>query len=279
MQTLGCKRSCLVVLLILGLRDFTFVSGLVFLHDVRSECSARMILHVSHLSPLAACHPPASHYALKYSSRMILHVSLTCLRLSPTCLDSGCSARMILHASPTCLRLSPTCPPVRSGCSAGMILHFQNLSPRQFFLLVSEMDFSPKRFACERFLLLCKGCMLERHVGLCLDTLDALDPHGLLLSPTCLPAASHWILVSHFSPLDSFPMISHLSPTTLSILCPHDSRLVSHLSPSTHWVIRMLWSARFHTFPPLVSPTCILCLRDFWLVYDLSPTCLRLVST
>ena len=46
---------------ILGPHDFTFVSGLVFLHEVRSECSARMILH---LSP-------------------------TCLRLSPTCPRAG----------------------------------------------------------------------------------------------------------------------------------------------------------------------------------------------
>ena len=125
---------------------------------------------------------------------MLLHVSPTCLRLSPTCLplDSGCFARMILHPSPTCLRLSPTM--------------LWMLGPRDF-TFVSHL--SP--------LVLC--------------------PHDLNMSPTCLRVSptrlpldsgcsARMFLHVHLSPL-----VSHLSPTRLWMLCPHDFTSVSYLSP------------------------------------------------
>ena len=112
---------------ILGPRDFTIVSGFVFLHEVCFDMLWMLCPHdltfVSHLTRLSSTRPwmlcphdftcvshlsstrpwmlcPAWFYA-----RMILHLSPTCPRSSPTSfpLGSGCSARMILHVSPTCL--------------------------------------------------------------------------------------------------------------------------------------------------------------------------------
>ena len=70
-----------------------------------------MILHLSRTCL------PLSPVPCGYAGRMILHLSPICLPLSPLC--GGCSGRMILHLSPTCHPLSPVC----CGCSARMILH------------------------------------------------------------------------------------------------------------------------------------------------------------
>ena len=103
-------------------------------------CSARMILHPSHLSPSVShlfptglrilcphdfkCHrlplvilhwsptccPPVSRPWLLYARfHICLRLVSLVSHLSPTRLGSGCPACMILHLSPTCPRLSPAC--------------------------------------------------------------------------------------------------------------------------------------------------------------------------
>ena len=90
---------------IFGPHDFTFVSRLVFLHEVRSGCSACMILHVSPTCPLV------SQYALDALPAWFYIVS----------------------------HLSPSCLPVRSGLPARMILHFSHLYPLDFHLSPSTL--------------------------------------------------------------------------------------------------------------------------------------------
>ena len=108
-------------------------------------------------------------------------------------------------------------------------------------------------------------------------------------SPTCLPlhygfsARVKFKLVFHLSPL-----VSHLCPSTLRMLCicfPVASHYALHslltllawfqaclprLPVHTGWSL-LVWSASFRTCLPVVSHYWVLCPHDFRFVYDLSP--------
>ena len=218
---------------ILGPHDFTCVSGLLILLEVRFGCSTRMI---SHVSP-------------------------TCHRSSPTCLParSGCSARMILLVcwsvysySDSVIQFnkwdwfSPSrcaCERFCGACSGRVIWCF---GPHDFALLSHS---SPSCFPL--------------HSGFSARVISGL-------TSTCLPLVSHystcwmlWMLGSLWFRA-CLPLL--LSPTTFSILCARDfkpclqpvstalarmdlfptylplhsefsARMISGLSPSAHWMI------------------------------------------
>ena len=156
----------------------------------------------------------------------------------------------------------------RSACSGRMIWR---LSPG-FFSCKRHSGFS-ECFGPHDFTLvfyLSPSC-LPLHSGFSARMISGLSPTCLHLSPTCLPV--HSGCSECFGPHD-FALVSHLSPTTLWILCPHDFRLVFHLSPlvaqctlnALSALVRMI----LHSSPTTVW---IVCPCDFRLVSHLSPTC------
>ena len=210
-----CLRACIPAwstLWMLCPHDFTCVSHLSPLVSHLSPTTLWMLCpqdftFVSHLSPLVSHLSPSTLWMLCPHGFTLALVS----HLSPTTFASHLSL-LVYHLSPT--RLCMFCPhdftfallPVRSGCSARMILTCFRLSPTCL----------PVRSGCFARMIL------------------HLSPTCFRLSSTCLPVCSEC-----FGPHD-FALVSPLSPTTLSILCPYYFRL--------HWMIWMLWSARFRTY-------------------------------
>ena len=92
----------------------------------------------------------------------------------------------------------------------------------------------------------------------------SLGPACLHLSPGALWML--WALWSAWS-RTSLPDVSRYTRD----LCPHDFRLVSHLSPGPLWVLLFAW---FRTCLPQLSPTTlwVLCPHDFVLFFNLSPS-------
>ena len=126
--------------------------------------------------------------------------------------------------------------------------------------------FPPNKFTCEGFLLLWKGCLLGPPDFTCVSH---LSPTGLPLD-SGRPART---FVYHLSPLLSHyaldalpwfyichPLASHLFPTGLWMLCPHDFTLISQV----------------HLSALRVCPVIYMCLP---LVSRLSPTGLRMLPT
>ena len=92
------------------------------------------------------------------------------------------------------------------------------------------------------------------------------------LSPSCLPLVFQYTLDA-----SEWSLVSHWSPTTLWILCPHDFKLASHLSPTG----LPIHSGYSECFGPndfaLVSPSCLhytldLCPCDFSICLELTPS-------
>ena len=238
-----------------GPHDFTFVSGLAFLPVPATlwVLWPHVFSLVSHLYPTVStrlwvlcfgrmyfllstiCLPLVSHcvQCLRCARRMILHLSPTCLPLSP--LACGCFGRMFFHLSPTfssplwvLSHLSPACAPlspVSCGCFGRMILCLSRIC----------LPLSPVR--CGRF-----GRMIFHLSPTCLPLVSNVSSRMILhMSPTCLPLSP--------VPCGCSPIYLPLVPRVLWL---HDFTLVSHMSPTC--ASRVLWPHDFYTCPLFLLP-------------------------